>query len=103
MLAYWRAGRQLQNSHLRLRKSHCRPHRQKQALRWGAHSIYLAHNHPSGNPNPGPKDLERTRELSQVAILVDVKLRDHLALGDAAANGGKGFVSIRVLRPDLFD
>ena len=47
--------------------------------------------------------MERTRELSQVAILVDVKLRDHLALGDAAANGGKGFVSIRVLRPDLFD
>jgi DNA repair protein RadC len=75
----------------------------KQALRWGAHSIYLAHNHPSGNPNPGPKDLERTRELAQVAVLVDVKLRDHLVLGAPGSAEGKGYVSIRTLQPELFD
>ena len=74
----------------------------KQALRWGAHSIYIAHNHPSGNPTPGPKDLERTRELAQVAKLVDIKLRDHLVLGAPGSADGKGYISIRAYRPDLF-
>ncbi|MBQ7252480.1 MAG: DNA repair protein RadC [Kiritimatiellae bacterium] len=74
----------------------------KQALRWGAHSIYVAHNHPSGNPNPGPKDFERTRELAQVAGIVGIVFRDHLVLGDQTANDGMGFVSIRAIRPELF-
>lgn len=74
----------------------------KQALRWGAHSIYIAHNHPSGNPNPGPKDLERTRELSEVSKVVDIILRDHLVLGTPGSNDGKGFVSIRAIHPSLF-
>lgn len=74
----------------------------KQALRWGAHSIYVAHNHPSGNPMPGPLDIERTRELAATARLVDIRLRDHLVLGDRNSNGGLGFVSIRALFPGLF-
>ena len=74
----------------------------KQALRWGAHSIYVAHNHPSGNPTPGPKDLERTRELAEVARIVDIRLRDHLVLGAPSSVGGKGYVSIRAELPDLF-
>ena len=74
----------------------------KQALRWGAHSIYVAHNHPSGNPNPGAQDFERTNELAKVAKIADIKLRDHLVLGTPESNGGRGFVSIRALRPDIF-
>lgn len=74
----------------------------KQALRWGAHSLYVAHNHPSGNPTPGPRDIARTRELMEVSRLVDIRLRDHLVLGDPASNGGRGFISIRSFCPDLF-
>ncbi len=74
----------------------------KQALRWGAHSIYVAHNHPSGNPNPGPKDRERTQELSAVSKVVDIIFRDHLVLGTPESNGGSGYISIRALRPGLF-
>lgn len=74
----------------------------KQALRWGAHSVWVAHNHPSGNPNPGPKDFERTRELAVVSRLVGIGLRDHLVLGASESAGGKGYVSIRELRGDLF-
>lgn len=74
----------------------------KQALRWGAHSIYVAHNHPSGNPNPGAQDFERTNELAKVAKITDIRLRDHLVLGSPESNGGCGFVSIRARRPDIF-
>lgn len=74
----------------------------KQALRCGAHSVWVAHNHPSGNPNPGPKDLARTRELAKVSALVGIPLRDHLVLGGGNSGGGCGYVSIRSLRPDLF-
>lgn len=75
----------------------------KQALRWGAHSIYVAHNHPSGNPNPGAQDFARTRELAKAAKIVDIKLRDHLVLGIPESNDGSGFVSIRDCRPDVFE
>jgi len=74
----------------------------KQALRWGAHSIYVAHNHPSGNPNPGPKDLERTRELAKVSAVVGIALRDHLVLGAPESAGRRGYVSIRARNPELF-
>ena len=74
----------------------------KQAIRWGAHSVWVAHNHPSGNPNPGPKDLERTRELAKVSAVVGVPLRDHLVLGSPGSAEGHGYVSIRALWPDLF-
>ncbi len=74
----------------------------KQALRWGAHSIYVAHNHPSGNPNPGAQDFERTNELAKVAKIADIRLRDHLVLGSPESNGGSGYVSIRDCYPDIF-
>lgn len=74
----------------------------KQALRWGAHSIYVAHNHPSGNPNPGPQDFERTSELVRVARIAGIRLRDHLVLGYPGSNGGCGYVSTRDCRPDIF-
>lgn len=74
----------------------------KQALRWGAHSIYVAHNHPSGNPNPGAQDFERTSELAKVAKIADIRLRDHLVIGSPESNDGRGYVSIRDSRPDIF-
>ena len=74
----------------------------KQALRWGAHSIYVAHNHPSGNPNPGAQDFERTNELAKVSKITDIRLRDHLVLGAPDSNGGLGYVSIRGSRPGIF-
>ena len=74
----------------------------KQALRWGAHSIYVAHNHPSGNPNPGIQDIERTKELMSVSKIVDIRLRDHLVLGSFEANGGCGYVSICGYHPEIF-
>lgn len=61
----------------------------KHAIRWGANSIVVAHNHPCGNPTPGPKDIERTKELLAVADIVGVRLFDHIVLG------GDKYISIR--------
>lgn len=67
----------------------------KHALRWGANSIVVAHNHPCGNPTPGPKDIERTKELLKVAEIVGVKLFDHIVIGSPDFAGRSGYVSLR--------
>ncbi len=61
----------------------------KHAIRWGANSIIVAHNHPCGNPTPGPKDIARTNELLSVASIVGIRLQDHIVLA------GEQYVSIR--------
>ena len=63
----------------------------KHAIRWGANSIVVAHNHPCGNPTPGPRDIAQTKSLLDVAEIVGVRLFDHIVLG------GESFVSIRSL------
>jgi len=40
--------------------------------------VILAHNHPSGQPEPSPADLDLTQELSQILQMVDIRLLDHL-------------------------
>ena len=48
------------------------------ALRLGAAALIVAHNHPSGNPEPSEADLAATRALADAARQVDLKLADHL-------------------------
>ena len=43
----------------------------------GATSI-LAHNHPSGNPEPSQSDLSITAKLKQALGLVDIRVLDHI-------------------------
>jgi DNA repair protein RadC len=51
------------------------------ALREGAASIILVHNHPSGDPTPSREDVRLTRQLADSAKLVDVRLHDHIVIG----------------------
>lgn len=53
-----------------------------QALQSGAHSIILAHNHPSGNTNPSDADIELTKQLVKGAQLLDMRVLDHIILTD---------------------
>lgn len=53
-----------------------------QALQSGAHSIILAHNHPSGNINPSDLDVELTNRLVKGANLLDMRVLDHIILTD---------------------
>lgn len=49
----------------------------KTALARNAASVMLAHNHPSGTPEPSEADLLLTRSLVQALALVDVRVLDH--------------------------
>ena len=59
------------------------------ALREGAAALVVAHNHPSGDPEPSAEDLAVTRRLIEVGRLLGVPLLDHVVLGDGS------YVSIR--------
>ena len=54
----------------------------KPAIKHSASKIILAHNHPSGNPNPSNEDLEITKKLIEAGKLIDIKIIDHVIIGD---------------------
>jgi DNA repair protein RadC len=47
-----------------------------------ASALLVAHNHPSGDPEPSERDREMTWQLVQAAHLLDVHLVDHLIIGN---------------------
>lgn len=51
-----------------------------QALQAGAHSIILAHNHPSGDLRPSEIDIKLTKQLVKGAQLLDMRILDHIIL-----------------------
>lgn len=55
----------------------------KAALRSNAAAAIIAHNHPSGVPEPSQADIQLTRRLQDSLALVDVRLLDHLVVGGA--------------------
>lgn len=54
----------------------------QRALAHGAAAVIAGHNHPSGNPEPSAADHALTRRLAQALALVDIRLLDHLVIGD---------------------
>jgi DNA repair protein RadC len=54
----------------------------RQALLHNAASVIIAHNHPSGVADPSQADEGVTRRIRQALSLVDVRLLDHLIVGD---------------------
>ncbi len=52
------------------------------ALREGAAGLVLIHNHPSGDPTPSAEDLRLTRQLADGAQLLDLRLHDHVIVGN---------------------
>lgn len=54
----------------------------KDALRYEASALIFAHNHPSGDPEPSLCDREITRDLIFAAHLVQIKVLDHIIVGN---------------------
>jgi len=50
------------------------------ALRCMAHSVIIAHNHPSGNKRPSENDVSITYRISQALKLFDILLLDHIII-----------------------
>lgn len=51
------------------------------AIKLRAHSLLIAHNHPSGDPSPSISDITLTQNLKQVAQIVGIPLVDHIVVG----------------------
>lgn len=54
------------------------------ALLLGASGIFLAHNHPSGNPKPSAEDVGITEKIKQAGELLSVELLDHIIVGECS-------------------
>jgi len=54
----------------------------KDAIQRNAAAIILVHNHPSGDPMPSPEDIRLTRTAIEAGKLLDIKVLDHLVIGD---------------------
>lgn len=48
-----------------------------------AASFILAHNHPSGNPEPSRDDIEITKRIMDASKIIGISLMDHLIVCDA--------------------
>ncbi|MBS1262664.1 MAG: hypothetical protein MAG453_02024 [Calditrichaeota bacterium] len=62
------------------------------AIERHCHSVLIAHNHPSGDPNPSHEDIHLTRELAEAGRLLNIELLDHIVIG------GDGYVSLKEQR-----
>lgn len=52
-----------------------------EAMKVGAASIIVAHNHPSGNVTPSVNDLKVTKTLKEIASSLGIEFIDHLIFG----------------------
>ena len=57
----------------------------RRCLQHNAAAVILAHNHPSGVAEPSDADRRLTRRLRDALALIDVRVLDHLVIGDGEA------------------
>lgn len=68
----------------------------KPAILCNAHSIVLAHNHPTGNTLPSREDKECTIQLKKTGEVLGIGVIDHLIVGDDE------FYSFRTSQPEIW-
>jgi DNA repair protein RadC len=56
----------------------------RDAMRWNAAAVIFAHNHPSGVAEPSQSDLAITQKLKEVLALVEVRVLDHIVIGEGS-------------------
>lgn len=61
----------------------------KRAITLGASATILAHNHPSGDPEPSDHDILATRRLAAGGYEIGITLHDHIIIGR------NGWISLR--------
>ena len=62
----------------------------KPAILAGSAALLIAHNHPSGDPEPSAEDFSLTRRLAAAGSLLGIEVLDHVVLGEAGR-----YVSLR--------
>ena len=58
----------------------------RRALAHNAAALIFAHNHPSGVAEPSAADAAITRRLKEALALIDVRVLDHIVIGDDAVS-----------------
>ena len=53
-----------------------------EAVKVGCSGMLLAHNHPSGDPEPSREDIETTQRLVNAGNILGIKVLDHVVIGD---------------------
>lgn len=62
-----------------------------------AHSVLVAHNHPSGDPTPSQADIKVTRDLIAAGETLKIPVTDHFIMGRKNPARPKDYVSLREL------
>jgi DNA repair protein RadC len=73
----------------------------QKALMNNAVSIVVAHNHPSGDPEPSKADIEVTRKLVAAGEIIGVPIVDHVICG-IKTSSNDGFISMRQSTYSIF-
>ncbi len=58
----------------------------KEALRLNAAAVILVHNHPSGESTPSSQDIHLTTTLTEILKVIDVRVLDHLVVGETVVS-----------------
>ena len=66
----------------------------RRVLQHNAAAVILAHNHPSGVTDPSRADIQLTRRLVDALALVDVRVLDHVIIGE---DGGASFAELGLI------
>jgi len=53
----------------------------RSAIKEGANSVIIAHNHPSGDPKPSVADRKITEDLINAGDVLNIKVLDHVIIG----------------------
>lgn len=60
------------------------------AIARSAAQIILAHNHPSGNPEPSAEDIRITEQLTEAGKILGIAILDHVVVASAGFKSMKG-------------
>ncbi|OPY71362.1 MAG: hypothetical protein A4E62_01315 [Syntrophorhabdus sp. PtaU1.Bin002] len=53
----------------------------RRAIKQGAASVILGHNHPSGDTEPSQEDLQITKKIVEAGQIIGIEVLDHVIIG----------------------
>ena len=68
----------------------------REAIRDGAASVIVVHNHPSGDPTPSPEDVDVTDRLAEIGAILDIPVLDHVIIGERSYRSFRQMGRLRV-------